>query len=145
MELRRRLPGQRKTQREALALLVATMLDVRSAKLMELAAALPRAAERIDIRYQWIVRVLANPHIDCDAVMAPFAQEVLARASERVELILARASCPTGIKSSCWPCASASGRCRWRGASRRPQGRSTGPSSGSCSTWSRPGCPRMPR
>jgi hypothetical protein len=31
--LRRRLPGQRKTQREALALLVATMLDVRSANL----------------------------------------------------------------------------------------------------------------
>ncbi len=42
-ELRRRLPGQRKMQREALALLVATMLDVRSANLMELAAALPRA------------------------------------------------------------------------------------------------------
>jgi DDE family transposase len=89
-ELRRRLPGQRKTQRENLALLVATMLDARSANLMELAAALPRTAERIDMRYQWIVRVLANPRIDCDAVMAPFAREVLARAAEagRVELIL---------------------------------------------------------
>jgi hypothetical protein len=89
-ELRRRLPGQRKTQREALALLVATMLDVRSANLMELAAALPRAAERIDMRHQWIVRVLANPHIPCDAVMAPFAREVLARAAGmgRVEVIL---------------------------------------------------------
>ena len=89
-ELRRRLPGQRKTQREALALLVATMLDVRSANLMELAAALPRAAERIDMRYQWVVRVLANPHIDCDAVMAPFAREVLARAAAMgcVEVIL---------------------------------------------------------
>ena len=84
-ELRRRLPGQRKTQRDNLALLVATMLDVRSANLMELAAALPRAAERIDMRYQWIVRVLANPLIDCDTVMAPFAQEVLARAAMRVE------------------------------------------------------------
>jgi len=89
-ELRRRLPGQRKTQREALALLVATMLDVRSANLMELAAALPRTAERIDMRYQWVARVLANPLIDCDVVMAPFAREVLARAARlgRVELIL---------------------------------------------------------
>lgn len=89
-ELRRRLPGQRKTQRESLALLVATMLSERSANLMELAAALPRAAERIDMRYQWIVRVLANPRIACDEVMAPFAREVLARAAEagRVELIL---------------------------------------------------------
>ena len=32
-EMRRLLPGQRKTQRENLALLVATMLDVRSANL----------------------------------------------------------------------------------------------------------------
>lgn len=89
-ELRRRLPVQRKTQRENLALLVATLLEARSANLMELAAALPRAAERIDMRCQWIVRVLANPHIDCDAVMAPFAREVLARAAAagRVELIL---------------------------------------------------------
>ena len=89
-ELRRRLPGQRKRQREGLALLVATMLDVRSANLMELAAALPRATERVDMRYQWVARVLANPHIDGDAVMAPFAQEVLARAAGlgRVELIL---------------------------------------------------------
>jgi len=89
-ELRRRLPKQRKTQRESLALLVATMLNARSANLMELAAALPRAAERIDMRYQWIVRVLANPLIERDAVMAPFAREVLARAAQagRVELIL---------------------------------------------------------
>lgn len=50
-DLKRRLPSQRKTQREKLALLVATllvatMLDVRSATLMDLAAGLPRAADR---------------------------------------------------------------------------------------------------
>ena len=42
----RRLPRQHKAQREGLALLTATMLDVRSANLMDLAAALPREAER---------------------------------------------------------------------------------------------------
>ena len=77
-EFQRLLPGQRKTQRTNLALLVATMLDVRSANLMDLAAGLPRDAERIDMRYQWIERVLKNPLIDPDAVMAPFAREVLA-------------------------------------------------------------------
>ena len=92
--LQERLPWQRKTQRETLALLVATMLSERSANLMALAAALPRPADRIDMRYQWIVRVLANPLIECDAVMLPFAREVLARAQaeagpgERVDLIL---------------------------------------------------------
>ena len=32
------------------------------------------------MRYQWIVRVLANPLIECDAVVLPFAREVLVRA-----------------------------------------------------------------
>jgi hypothetical protein len=92
--LHERLPWQRKTQRENLALLVATMLSERSANLMSLAAALPRPSERVDMRYQWIVRVLANPLIECDAVMLPFAREVLARAQaeagpgEPVDLIL---------------------------------------------------------
>ena len=45
-ELQHRLPRQRKTQRDKLALLVATMLDVRSANLMDLAAGLPLEADR---------------------------------------------------------------------------------------------------
>ncbi len=80
-EFKRRLPQQRKTQRTNLALLVATMLDVRSANLMDLAAALPREADRTDMRYQWIARVLGNALIDPDTVMAPFATEVLERAA----------------------------------------------------------------
>ena len=78
-DLRGRLPGQNKKQRDGLALLTATLLDVRSANLMALAAALPRAAERTDMRYQWISRLLGNPLIEVDAVMAPYAREVLAR------------------------------------------------------------------
>src|SRR3954462_13663601 len=66
-ELAQRLPRQRKTQRGKLALLVATMLSERSANLMDLAAAVPRSAERVDMRYQWIARLLANPRLDCDA------------------------------------------------------------------------------
>jgi hypothetical protein len=78
-ELQRRLPRQRKTQRGKLALLVATMLSERSANLMDLAAALPRPAERVDMRYQWISRLLGNGLVDVDTVMAPHAREVLAR------------------------------------------------------------------
>ena len=88
-EFQRLLPRQRKTQRTNLSLLVATMLNVRSANLMDLAAGLPRDAERIDMRYQWISRVLMNPLIDPDAVMAPFAREVLCRlAGEDQPLVL---------------------------------------------------------
>ncbi len=79
-ELAQRLPRQRKTQRGKLALLVATMLSERSANLMDLAAALPRPAERMAMRYQWISRLLANPRVDCDAVMWPFAEAALRQA-----------------------------------------------------------------
>ena len=87
-DLAARLPRQNKKQREGLALLVATALDVRDVNLMELAAALPRAAERLDMRYQWISRLLANPLIDTGAVMAPFAREVLARAGAQAHTLV---------------------------------------------------------
>jgi hypothetical protein len=90
-EFERLLPLQRKTQRRNLSLLVATMLDVRSANLMDLAAGLPRSVERIDMRFQWISRVLANPLIVPDVVMAPFAGEVmrcLVEAGEPLVLIM---------------------------------------------------------
>src|SRR3954470_19771317 len=70
-DVRGRVPGQHRKQREGLALLTATMLDVRGANPTDLAASLPRAAERPDMRYQWISRLLGNPLIDADAVMAP--------------------------------------------------------------------------
>ncbi len=90
-ELQQRLPGQRKTQRGKLALLVATMLEVRSANLMDLAAGLPLAADRTDMRYQWITRLLGNPLVISDEIMEPFAREVLEQAAadgEPVVLIL---------------------------------------------------------
>ncbi len=78
-DLKQRLPKQRKTQREKLALLVATMLDVRSANLVDLAAGLPLDSDRTDMRYQWITRLLSNDLVVSDTVMAPFAREVLER------------------------------------------------------------------
>src|SRR6186713_2026405 len=88
-ELKQRLPKQRRTQRVKLALLVATMLDVRSANLMDLAAGLPREADRTGplgnakryMRYQWITRLLGNPLVVSDEIMEPFSREVLERAA----------------------------------------------------------------
>ena len=98
-ELKERLPRQRKTQRDKLAVLVATMLHVRSANLVELAAGLPRESERWDMGYQWISRFLANDLVCCDTVMEPFAREIpvsstgqalarLAESADPVPLIL---------------------------------------------------------
>ncbi len=91
-ELQQRLPHQRKTQRGKLALLVATMLDVRSANLMDLAAGLPLKADRTDMRYQWISRLLGNPLVISDEIMEPFAREVLEQAvAEGDPLVLEQA------------------------------------------------------
>lgn len=80
-DLEAKLPWQRKTQRGKLGLLVATMLEVRSANLMDLAASLPRPCALVSKRYQWIERFLVNPLVDVDAVLAPYGREVLARLS----------------------------------------------------------------
>src|SRR4051794_21877778 len=90
-ELAQRLPRQRKTQRDKLAVLVATMLHVRSANLVEVAAGLPRESDRWNMGYQWISRFLANGLVCCDDVMAPFAREILgwlAETGEPIPLIL---------------------------------------------------------
>ena len=89
-ELLIRLAGQRKTQRDKLALLVATMLHARTANLMALAASLPLVTERADMRYQWIARFIDNERVVCDAVMEPFAREVLAKAAEAGRITLIR-------------------------------------------------------
>jgi DDE family transposase len=87
-DLKQRLPDQRKTQREKLALLVATMLDVRSANLMDLAAGLPLEADRTDMRYQWITRLLGNPLVMSDEIMEPFAREVLEQAAAEAKPVV---------------------------------------------------------
>jgi hypothetical protein len=71
------------------------MLDVRSANLMELAAGLPREADRTDMRYQWITRLLGNPLVISDEIMEPFSREVLERAAaggQPIVLILSKVS-----------------------------------------------------
>lgn len=70
-DLRGRLPQQHKKRREGLASPVATLPDERGANLMGLAAALPRPAERLDMRHQWISRLLGNDRIAVTAVWRP--------------------------------------------------------------------------
>src|SRR5215207_5284810 len=137
-DLEQHLPGQRKTQRGKLALLVATMLQVRSANRMDVAACLPRPAERLDSRYQWIKRFLANARVVSDAVMAPDGREVLARlsaqgqtvvllidqtkVSERHQAVMVAVTCScTSAPSSAQACA-ASLRARRFPTSFRPTG-----------------------
>src|SRR4051812_36324882 len=76
--MRARLPGQHERRRGGLALLAATMPDVRGADLTDLAASPPRAAGRPDMRYQGIGRLLGDERIAVEAVVAPYGREILA-------------------------------------------------------------------
>jgi hypothetical protein len=79
-DLLERLPGQRKTQRDKLAVLVATMLQVKSASVMELGHGLPIKTTDSLSRFQWIKRFPGNDLVDVDAVMGAFSREVLSLA-----------------------------------------------------------------
>lgn len=76
-DFKSRLPGYHKSRREGLCLLSALMLDCRTPNLMELAAGLPRDIAHEDKRYQYIERLLSNPHIDVDEVSGAYARDVL--------------------------------------------------------------------
>lgn len=83
-----RLPGYHKSRREGLTLLSSIILDVKSANLMELSAALPRDIGTIDHRYQYVSRLLGNFHIDCGEIMQAYVRDVFARLSEHGETIV---------------------------------------------------------
>jgi hypothetical protein len=81
-ELAQRRPRQGQTQRDKLAVLVASMLQVRSANPVDVAAGLPRASDRWERGYQRLSRFLANGLVCWDDVMAPFVREILAWLAE---------------------------------------------------------------
>src|SRR3954470_12605106 len=144
-ELKRRLPNQRKTQRTKLALLVATMLDVRSANLMELAARLPRECDRTDMRYQWISRLLGNPLVISDAIMEPFSREVLERATaDGQPLVLILDQSKVSDRHQVLMLALRHGERALPLAWRVEEARSGSTLRGRCWTRSPPGCPRRP-
>lgn len=87
-DFKKRLAGYHKSRRKGICTLAALMLDVRCANLMELANALPRNIISKDKRYQYVERLVANPHIDCDEVMRPYAVEVFTRLSAQDQTIV---------------------------------------------------------
>jgi hypothetical protein len=78
-DFQKRQPLYHKSRREGLAALTGVMLEVRSANLMELSAALPREIAAAEHRYQYIERQLKNDEVVPDVVIKPYALEVIER------------------------------------------------------------------
>ena len=87
-DLARRLPEFNVARRRGISQLVAAMLSVRSANMVELGNALPREIARWEKRYQFVERVLGNAKTGCDAVMASFAAQVARELSARGQTLI---------------------------------------------------------
>ena len=90
-DLARRLSGMNVARRRGISQVVAAMLTVRGANLVELGNVLPREIASWEKRYQFVERVLGNAKTSCDAVMASFAGQVagaLAAAGETLIVMM---------------------------------------------------------
>lgn len=86
--LQEALPQLRKTILKKLPLAVGAMLEARTANTMELAACLPLSSERLDMRAQWLTRLLGNRWLSVESVLAPWARQVLSEACAQGQLIV---------------------------------------------------------
>lgn len=82
------LPQLRKTILKKLPLAVGAMLEARTANTMELAALLPLPSERLDMRAQWLTRLLGNRWLSVESVLAPWARQVLCEACAQGQIIV---------------------------------------------------------
>jgi hypothetical protein len=80
-DLERRFAEMNVARRRGISQVVAAMLSVRSANLVELGNAVPRQIASWEKRYQFVERVLGNAKTACDAMMASFAGEVAGQLS----------------------------------------------------------------
>jgi len=87
-DLARRLPEMNVARRRGISQVVAAMLTVRSANMVELGNVLPREIASWEKRYQFVERVLGNAKTDCDEVMASFAAQVAGALSAAGETLI---------------------------------------------------------
>jgi hypothetical protein len=81
-------PGLRKTVVNKLALAVGAMLEGQTPNTVELANLLPLDTERQDRREPWLRRLLKNPLLRSEAVMAPWARQELEQAARHGQTVL---------------------------------------------------------
>jgi hypothetical protein len=86
--LRETHPGLRKTVVTKLALAVGVMIEGQTPNTVELANLLPLDTARQDMREQWLRRLLKNPLLNSDRVIAPWARQELARAARHGQVVV---------------------------------------------------------
>jgi hypothetical protein len=83
-------PRLHKTVSKKLALAVGAMIEGQTPNTVELANLLPLATERQDMREPWLRRLLKNPLLRSEEVMAPWARQELEKAARHGQTVLLR-------------------------------------------------------
>ena len=86
--LRETSPRLRKTVVNKLALAVGAMLEAQTPNTVEFVNLLPLETSRQDMREQWLRRLLKNPLLQTEVVMAPLAREELLKAARQGQTVL---------------------------------------------------------
>ncbi len=83
-------PALRKTILRKLPILVAAMVEAKTVNTTRLAAVLPLATKRMDMRLQWIARLLENRLLVSRKIIEPFARRVVQQAVEQESVLVLR-------------------------------------------------------
>jgi hypothetical protein len=82
------LPSLRKTVLKKLPIAVAAMIQARTPNTLELSCHLPLPTKRSDMREQWLRRLLKNPLIESEELLAPFMEHALEQVAAAGQTIL---------------------------------------------------------
>jgi hypothetical protein len=85
--LKEALPQLRKTVLRKLPLAIAAIMEAQTANTQEIANRLPLDLDRLDMREQWLRRLLNSNQMVPNEIMEPFARQILRESSENGQVI----------------------------------------------------------
>ena len=81
-------PKLRRSFLKKIPLAVAAILEARTANTMMIASFLPLESERLDMRAQWLTRLLGNSFLESSCILEPWARQLITQASSKGQTII---------------------------------------------------------
>ena len=86
--IREALPGLGKGLLKKLPLAVAAMMEARTANTRMVANLLPLESERLDMREQWLRRLLSHERLESGRILAAWARQALLEAGAKGQVVV---------------------------------------------------------
>lgn len=85
--LKETLPHVRKTVLRKLPLAIAAIMEAQTANTQEIANRLPLDLDRLDMREQWLRRLLSSDQVVPEEIMEPYVRQILRESSENGQVL----------------------------------------------------------